>query len=92
MGSKTNPGVYDCYANALPDEPMLVLLARDPYAPFLVEDWANRREAAINLGSRPQADWPMVEDARQCAKNMRGWRKDNDGKWRTPHETEEPRG
>ena len=26
---KENPGRFDCYANALPDEPMFVLLARE---------------------------------------------------------------
>lgn len=30
MGSKTNPGQFDCYANALPDEPMF----RGPPAPI----------------------------------------------------------
>lgn len=29
MGTKNNPGAFDCYANAEPDEPMFVLLARD---------------------------------------------------------------
>jgi hypothetical protein len=84
MGSKEKPGTYDCYANALPDEPMFILLARDPFAPFLIEDWATRRETSINQGMRPESDRPMVIEARQCAKNMREWRKENDGKWRTP--------
>lgn len=30
MGTKSNPTQFDCYANALPDEPMFILLARDP--------------------------------------------------------------
>jgi hypothetical protein len=30
MGTKSNPGPFDCYAKAEPDEPMFVLLARDP--------------------------------------------------------------
>jgi hypothetical protein len=42
MGTKRNPGQYDCYAKAEPDEPMFVLLARDPTAPQLVRDWAVR--------------------------------------------------
>jgi hypothetical protein len=29
----------------------------------------------------------MVEEARQCAKNMRQWRIDNDGAWRLPQGT-----
>lgn len=33
MGTKNNPGAFDCYANAEPDEPMFVLLGRDKHAP-----------------------------------------------------------
>lgn len=43
MGSKIAPGAFDCYANAEPDEPMFVLLARDPDAPNVVRDWAAAR-------------------------------------------------
>ena len=43
MGTKNNPGAFDCYANAEPDEPMFVLLGRDPLAPFLVSIWAKVR-------------------------------------------------
>jgi hypothetical protein len=77
MGSKSNPGSFDCYRNALPDEPMFVLLARDPLAPFLVERWADQREEDILLGRRPTSDTPMVAEARQCAKQMRKWRAEN---------------
>jgi hypothetical protein len=82
MGSKNNPGKFDCYSNALPDEPMFILLARDPYAPWLLEEWAGEREAQIENGRRPTSDMAMVVEARQCAENMREWRKTNDGKWR----------
>lgn len=82
MASKTDPGSYDCYANASPDEPMFVLLARDPQAPALVERWANEREHAIAMAERPLADLDMVYEARRCADQMREWRKANDGKWR----------
>lgn len=54
MGSKLEPGEFDCYANALPDEPMFHLLARDPGAPFAVEAWADRRENLINIGPKAQ--------------------------------------
>ncbi|HAW11807.1 MAG TPA: aspartate decarboxylase, partial [Chloroflexi bacterium] len=30
MGTKNNPGKFDCYDDAHPDEPMFVLLGRDP--------------------------------------------------------------
>lgn len=39
MGTKNNPGKFDCYDAALPDEPMFVLLARDP----VVREWVRRR-------------------------------------------------
>lgn len=84
MGSKNKPGDFDCYGNALPDEPMFILLARDPRAPDLVEAWAGARIYDIATGKRPQGDMAMVEEAQQCAKNMRSWRKANDGAWRKP--------
>ena len=37
MGTKNNPGQFDCYRNAEPDEPMFVLLARDERAPQQTE-------------------------------------------------------
>lgn len=40
MGTKNNPGKFDCYANAHPDEPMFILLGRDERAPELVRMWA----------------------------------------------------
>jgi hypothetical protein len=43
MATKNNPGRYDCYANARPDEQMFVLLDRDPLAPFLVSIWSKVR-------------------------------------------------
>jgi hypothetical protein len=84
MGSKNKPGEFDCYANALPDEPMFILLGRDPSGPDLVNDWADIREAEIGSGKRPESDRAMVEEARQCATNMRLWRRQNDGAWRKP--------
>lgn len=82
MGTKENPGRFDCYGNALPDEPMFILLGRDPLAPALIERWANHRAALIRAGDRPKADRPMVKEARECAQAMRAWRAANHGKWR----------
>ena len=84
MGSKNEPGQYDCYANAMPDEPMFVLLARDPAAPELVEAWANGRLYDMAVGKRPQSDMAMVEEAQDCAKKMRAWRTASNGAWRNP--------
>jgi hypothetical protein len=84
MGTKQNPGAHDCYAKALPNEPMFVLLARDPDAPLRVEAWARARLIAINAGTRPESDRAMVDEAHLCAIQMRRWRADNDGRWRKP--------
>lgn len=84
MGTKNNPGAFDCYANALPDEPHFTLLARDPFAPHLLYNWASQREEAVIAGHRPMADMEMVAEARDCADAMVKWRKENDGVWRKP--------
>lgn len=89
MGTKLTPGKFDCYANALPDEPMFVLLARDPWAPDLVEEWAVKRMRDIVLGFRPSSDLPMVDEAQRCAKAMKEWRTQNEGNW--PRPTSEPK-
>lgn len=70
MGTKNNPGTYDCYENAEPDEPMFVLLARDEQAPRLVRQWANRRR----LMGENEA---MINEAFACAEAMEQWRKEN---------------
>lgn len=82
MGSKLKPGKFDCYANALPDEPMFVLLARDTSAVEIVLTWALIRERDIDAGRRPESDRALVEEARSCANDMSIWRANNEGKWR----------
>lgn len=69
MGSKNEPGQWDCYKNAEPDEPMFVLLARDPLAPFLVRLWA---ELAMNMTSARHDGSKSIE-AITCARNMELW-------------------
>ena len=66
MGTKNNPGDFDCYANAEPDEPMFVLLARDKHAPTLVWLWATLR--ALD-GEDPA----KVNEARECCAAMIDW-------------------
>ncbi len=70
MGTKNNPGEFDCYANAADDEPMFVLLARDSKAPGAVRRWAKRAE-------REGGDPEKIAEARQCAKDMEAWRRAN---------------
>lgn len=82
MGTKNNPGVFDCYANALPDEPMFVLLARDPLFGKYVFRWGVDREMQISCGERPDSDYAMVQEAFVCSREGQKWRKNNMGIWR----------
>jgi hypothetical protein len=66
MGTKRNPGPFDCYERAETDEPMFHLLGRDRHAPALVELWAAMREKE----GEPVA---VVENARDIAAQMRTW-------------------
>ncbi len=86
MGTKINPGKFDCYAAALPDEPMFVLLARDPDFERLVRSWATRRQADCFNGDRPMSDNALVEEACDVAVCGARWRRNNMGKWRNRHE------
>lgn len=63
MATKNNPGAFDCYANATPDEPMFVLLGRDRHAPILVRLWAELRR-------RDGEDLAKVVEAVSCASSM----------------------
>ena len=49
MGTKSEPGNFDCYANAEDDEPMFVLLGRDPDAPEAVRGWIRLRAERKHL-------------------------------------------
>ncbi len=70
MGTKNNPGEFDCYANAAPDEPMFILLGRDPHAHAAVRKWADDRVSMIDAGYKPDSDMAMVREARECADAM----------------------
>src|SRR5271154_947158 len=68
MGTKNNPGAFNCYAVADPDEPMFVLLGRDPIAPFLVGWWAGLKSV-----HDPNADAAKIKEAMETAKAMDEW-------------------
>lgn len=68
MGTKNEPGKYDCYNKLEPDEPYFVLMARDEYAPLLIRLWAAMREADGD------EDKTKVQEARDCAWSMTRWR------------------
>lgn len=40
MGTKSNPGKFDCYAKAKLNEELFTLLERDEHMPHLVRYWA----------------------------------------------------
>jgi len=71
MGTKNNPGEFDCYANAEPDEPMFILLARDPFAPLVVQYWAMLRRQAGKTSPE------KLNEAEQCAESMAKWYEEN---------------
>ena len=77
MAIKAIEGVSGCYAKALDDEPIFVLLARDPKAPELVRQWSANRLAQIKNGGRDIEDLEQVREAQQCADNMEAWREIN---------------
>jgi len=64
MGTKNNPGKFDCYEKAELDEPMFILLARDKYAPTLVWLWAALRSL------EDQENKEKVDEARECVASM----------------------
>ena len=70
MGTKNNPGRFDAFDKAHPDEPMFVLLGRDPLAGSLVRLWARRRFASDGDGSADK-----VCEAQRCAADMDKWLK-----------------
>jgi hypothetical protein len=86
MGTKNNPGAFDCYANAEPDEPMFVLLARDEKAPAIVRAWVHlhrlkrigKATAAMTTDELKYND--KEKEAIACADAMEKWRKERDGK------------
>lgn len=71
MGSRLNPGRFDCQDKAADDEPTFTLLARDKHAASLVWMWAALR--AID-GEDPD----VVAEARQCVIDMMNWGIQND--------------
>jgi hypothetical protein len=91
MGTKNIPGTFDCYANAEPDEPMFVLLGRDPLAPFLMSMWSKVRmgdleaagavftkmasEIAPRYHIAPDVD--KANEALDCSFAMFAWRKEH---------------
>lgn len=66
--TKHAPGKFDCYTAAHPNEPLFVLLGRDPLAPFVVAVWAKLREMTRGRSEK-------VESATTCLRAMGAWRR-----------------
>lgn len=71
MATKNNPGAFDCYANAEPDEPMFTLLARDSCAAEVVREWARLRVVT----GKNSAEDHQIQEALECADAMDTYRK-----------------
>ena len=89
MGTKNNPGRFDCYAKLAPDEPYLTLRAKDPSAPYLVNIWSAVRNADwsraavifVNMLADPamrlratEQRYDKLDEANSVAVEMREWR------------------
>lgn len=70
--TKTHPGMFRCYEAALPDEPMFVILGRDPAGPATLEFWAQERVRQQKVHERDDQD--RIKAAIDEAKDMATWR------------------
>lgn len=87
MGTKTNPGEYDCYAKAEDDEPLFTLLGRDRHAPGLVRQWADRyQREKVRSGTFDEKAQAKVVEAYECADAMRLYQRDRDAAARQAEE------
>ena len=67
MGTKNNPGKFDCYANAKPDEPLFVLLVA----------FRHRRSAASESLAKtiyqPAHEWTIGRKAYKAFVTSQNW-------------------
>lgn len=87
MGTKNNPGEFDAYAKAEPDEPLFTLIGRDPMAFHLVRIWTALRwrhfgmahalldDAICDMGNRkvPHTEETKLLEALACSDQMKAW-------------------
>jgi hypothetical protein len=73
MWSKTNPGPFDRYAAAEPDEPLFVLRGSDPVSTLLVSLWTGVRN--VMGANRPDE----ALDAIQCSLALEQWARSHGG-------------
>lgn len=72
MGTKNNPGKFDCYSKLEPDEPHFVIMGRDPSAALLIGLWAMLRELQLSCVDTSNED-EKIEEARECADACLEW-------------------
>ena len=74
MGTKTNPGEYDCYAALADDEPYFLLRANDPLAPEIVRDWVRQyRKMKVSNGAYGSKQATKSLEAEDVADAMERW-------------------
>jgi hypothetical protein len=74
MGTKKDPGKFDCYAKLADDEPYFVLRGKDPVAWILVNLWVTYRKLmALPYASKQDAmaHHLKLDEATACAQRMR---------------------
>ena len=87
MSSKNNPGPFNCYAAAMPDENIFTVLARDPAYPATLDFW--RAERVRQGKADTEDDIARLASIAHEIKTGREWREINlhgpDGEptWRT---------
>lgn len=88
MGTKQNPGKFDCHGKAAPNEPIFTLRGKDPSGPYFVRAWAYLRlgrpvaameeiikalnDPAVQARIGPPCE--KFEEAFDVAKAMHDWR------------------
>lgn len=77
MGTKNNPGKFDCYEKLDGDEPYFILRANDRQAPALVRAWAKERER-VAANSDDLEDLEKAVEATILSYQMEFWRKNKD--------------
>ncbi len=69
--TKNKPGKFDCYAKAEPDEPMFILLGRDPAAATTIRHWIIKR---LSLKLNQFNDDEQLDEASVIARETEAWR------------------
>jgi hypothetical protein len=72
MGTKNNPGTFDCYAALSPDEPYFLIAGRDQDAHIIVHMWAMLRRKQIQMGMREDTpeEQAQIAEALLCTQEL----------------------